>query len=84
VERAWRKRGAGRLALGGLIEAAAPAGFWKLVSRIFPENVGSRRLIAALGFREVGTYEKHGCLDGAWRDVIIVERLIRSNLRCGR
>jgi len=24
----------------------------------------------------VGTYEKHGKLDGQWRDVLIVERLI--------
>ena len=36
----------------------------------------SRRLIRRLGFREVGVYEKHGKLDGAWRDVVIVERLL--------
>jgi L-amino acid N-acyltransferase YncA len=76
VERSHRKRGAGRLALMELIQAAERAGFWKLVSRVFPENAGSRALIASLGFREVGTYEKHGRLDGVWRDVIIVERLI--------
>jgi len=84
VDRAFRKRGAGRLALQGLIGTAGSAGFWKLVSRIFPDNMASRRLVAALGFREVGTYEKHGPLDGVWRDVIIVELLIPSNLRCGR
>jgi len=84
VDRAFRQHGAGRLALQGLIGAAASAGFWKLVSRIFPENTASRRLVAALGFREVGTYEKHGPLDGVWRDVIIVELLIPSNLKCGR
>lgn len=82
VDRAFRKRGAGRLALEGLIRAAGSAGFWKLVSRIFPENTASRRLVASLGFREVGTYEKHGRLDGVWRDVIIVERLIPANLKC--
>ena len=76
VERAFRRRGAGRLALECLIEEARAAGFWKLVSRIFPENTASRRLVASLGFREVGTYEKHGQLDGVWRDVIIVERLL--------
>jgi phosphinothricin acetyltransferase len=38
-------------------------------------------LIRSLGFREVGTYEKHGRLDGVWRDVIIVERLIAANLK---
>jgi L-amino acid N-acyltransferase YncA len=80
VDRDFRKRGAGRLALAALIEAAGLAGLWKLVSRIFPENIGSRRLVASLGFREVGTYEKHGRLKGEWRDVIIIERLISTNL----
>jgi L-amino acid N-acyltransferase YncA len=36
--------------------------------------------VASLGFREVGTYEKHGRLRGEWRDVVIVERLIPANL----
>jgi L-amino acid N-acyltransferase YncA len=80
VDRDFRKRGVGRLALAGLIDAAEAAAFWKLVSRIFPENTASRRLVASLGFREVGTYEKHGRLKGEWRDVIIVERLIPANL----
>ncbi|HVP45866.1 MAG TPA: arsinothricin resistance N-acetyltransferase ArsN1 family A [Bryobacteraceae bacterium] len=81
VSRTARGRGAGRMALGALLECARQAGYWKSVSRIFPENQASRRLIRALGFREVGTYEKHGKLDGAWRDVIIVERLIPENLK---
>jgi L-amino acid N-acyltransferase YncA len=55
-------------------------GFWKIVSRIFPENLASRALCARHGFREVGTYEKHAQLDGRWRDVVIVECLIRANL----
>ena len=76
VARHARKRGAGRLVLQALIAACEEAGYWKLVSRVFPENAASRRLIRALGFREVGTYEKHGQLDGVWRDVIVVERLI--------
>ena len=51
-------------------------GFMKLVSRIFPENVASRRLCAALGFLEVGVYRRHGQLDGRWMDCVIVERLL--------
>src|SRR4051812_36900516 len=80
VAREARGRGAGRLAMEALIAAAAAAGFWKLVSRIFPENVASLGLMRALGFREVGVYEKHGQLDGVWKDVVIVERLIPANL----
>jgi L-amino acid N-acyltransferase YncA len=64
------------MALGALIQAAQEAGFWKLLSRIFPENAASLGLVRKLGFREVGIYEKHGQLDGRWRDVVIVERLI--------
>jgi L-amino acid N-acyltransferase YncA len=76
VARDFRRRGAGRLALEALIEAARQAGFWKLVSRIFVENAPSRNLVAAQGFREVGVYYRHGKLDGEWRDVVIVERLL--------
>jgi hypothetical protein len=55
-------------------------GLWKLVSRIFPSNEASRALCRKHGFREVGVYEKHARLDGRWLDVVIVERLIPSNV----
>jgi phosphinothricin acetyltransferase len=81
VRRDMRHHGAGRTALEALIEAVEAVGIWKLVSRVFIENTASRKLIGSLGFREVGIYEKHGKLDGIWHDVIIVERLISSNLK---
>jgi phosphinothricin acetyltransferase len=76
ASRASRGRGAGRMAMQALFIAAREAGLWKLVSRVFVENVASRGLLSALGFREVGVYERHGQLDGVWRDVVIVEKLI--------
>jgi phosphinothricin acetyltransferase len=76
VARDARGRGAGRLAMDALIEASERAGLWKLVSRVFPENEASLALLRAVGFREVGTYRRHAKLDGAWRDVVIVERLL--------
>jgi phosphinothricin acetyltransferase len=76
VERDARSRGAGRAAMTALIEAARAAGFWKLVSRVFVENSASRGLLVSLGFREVGIYESHARLDGRWRDVVIVEKLL--------
>ena len=81
VSRAVRGQGAGRVAMEALIAAAAQAGYWKLVSRFFVENTASRTLMARLGFREVGIYEKHGKLDGVWRDAVIVERIIPENVR---
>ena len=76
VARSHRGRGAGRVAMEALLAAAATAGFWKLVSRVFVENEASRSMLRGLGFREVGIYERHARLDGAWRDVVIVERLL--------
>lgn len=80
VARRARGQGAGTVAMRALLEAVKTAGIWKLVSRIFVNNHASRRLMASMGFREVGIYEKHARLDGEWRDVVIVERLIPDNL----
>lgn len=71
-----RRRGVGRLAMDALADAAAHAGFWKLLSRVFPANEASLTLLRSCGFREVGVYERHGKLDGEWRDCVIVERLL--------
>jgi phosphinothricin acetyltransferase len=81
VARGARGQGVGRTAMEALITEAERRGFWKLVSRIFPENVASRRLCAALGFREVGVYRRHGQLDGRWMDCVIVERLLGAATR---
>ena len=58
------------------LPALEQAGFWKVLSRIFPENGASRALCRRHGFREVGVYHRHAQLDGKWRDVVIVERLL--------
>lgn len=76
-----RSKGIGSQLMEAFIPACEAAGLWKLVSRIFPENAASRALCRKHGFREVGVYEKHGQLDGVWRDVVIVERLIENNLK---
>ncbi|MET0556817.1 MAG: arsinothricin resistance N-acetyltransferase ArsN1 family A [Vicinamibacteria bacterium] len=79
IDRGARGLGVGRTLLAELVGAARARGYWKLVSRVFPDNAGSLGLCRSLGFREVGVYEKHGRLDGRWRDVVIVERLIPEN-----
>jgi phosphinothricin acetyltransferase len=81
VASAARGQRVGDALMRAFIPACGRAGLWKVLSRIFPENAASRALCARHGFREVGTYEKHAKLDGAWRDVVIVERLIADNLR---
>jgi len=81
VRRDWRARGVGDLLVAALISEAERLGLWKLLSRIFPFNEASRALCRKHGFREVGVYEKHARLDGRWLDVVIVERLISSNMK---
>jgi L-amino acid N-acyltransferase YncA len=76
VARAARGSGAGRAALEELCRAYAERGFWKLVSRIFPENTASLALHERCGFRVVGVYRRHGRLGDQWRDCVIVERLL--------
>ena len=76
VGRGQRGAGIGRTALDALGQAYAEKGFWKLLSRIFPENVASLALHERAGFRVVGTYYRHAKLDGAWRDTVIVEKLL--------
>jgi len=74
-----RGLGIGRALLERLIDDAERTGIWTLQGSIFPENVGSRALHLAAGFREVGRREKIAKLNGEWRDTLLMER--RSKLR---
>jgi phosphinothricin acetyltransferase len=76
VARAARGTGAGRAALEAFCRAYAERGFWKIVSRIFPENTASLALHERCGFRVVGVYRRHGKLGDEWRDCVIVEKLL--------
>ena len=81
VDRDFRGQGAGRVAMQKLLSVCEEAGFWKLVSRVFVDNWPSRKLLASLGFREVGIHQKHGKVEGVWRDMVLVEKLIEANLK---
>jgi L-amino acid N-acyltransferase YncA len=72
-----RGRGVGKALLRASIEASERAGVWTLQGAIFPENVASLALVMGCGFREVGRRERIGCMDGVWRDTILVERRSR-------
>ena len=75
-----RGRGAGPTAVRALLAAAGAAGFHKLTSRVFANNLRSRQMLAKLGFREVGLHHKHARLDGVWHDIVVVERLLEAHL----
>jgi L-amino acid N-acyltransferase YncA len=70
----------GRALLASLIETAKAAGFHKLTSRVFPENTASRALLKGLGFEEIGIHQRHGQLDGRWRDLVIGDLLLGNGI----
>jgi L-amino acid N-acyltransferase YncA len=78
VARRARRSGVGSTLLAALAAEAARDGAHKLVGKIFTSNEPSIALVEALGWRRVGVHERHGRLDGEWKDVLVVERLLDS------
>jgi L-amino acid N-acyltransferase YncA len=76
VAREARRRGIGKALLEALAAEASRAGYHKLVGKIFTSNVASIALVRECGWREVGVHQRHGQLDGEWKDVLVVERLL--------
>jgi len=69
-----RGRGLGRALLDALVAGSEQDGIWTLQAGVFPENTASLELHRRCGFRVVGLRERIGRLDGAWRDVVLMER----------
>jgi L-amino acid N-acyltransferase YncA len=76
VARPVRRQGFGHALLAALADAAHEAGAHKLVGKIFTSNEPSIALVKGLGWREVGVHLRHGTLDGEWKDVLVVEKLL--------
>ena len=74
VTAAARGHGLGRALLDALVERSEAAGIWTLQASVFPENAASLALHETCGFRVVGTRERLARLDGAWRDILLLER----------
>jgi phosphinothricin acetyltransferase len=74
VAAAARGRGIGRELLAALVDESEHAGLWTLQAGIFPENEASLALHERCGFRVVGRRERLGKMNGAWRDVLLLER----------
>ncbi len=67
-------QGIGTALMQALIEGAERHGIWTLYASMFPENVATVKLHHQNGFKKVGVREKIACLDGQWRDTLIMER----------
>jgi phosphinothricin acetyltransferase len=71
-----RGKGVGTALAEALATEAKDSGFHKLIGKLFTDNVASIRLVERCGFSSVGAHLRHGQLDGEWRDVLVVERLL--------
>ncbi len=76
VERGWRGRRVGRVVLDALVARARTLGYHKMVLAAFPFNAPGVALYERFGFATVGTYREQGRLDGAWVDVVVMEKLL--------
>ena len=76
VERSWRGKGVGRGLLEHVVVLAHQLDYHKMVLAAFPSNVQGMALYERVGFRTVGVYREQGQLDGAWVDVVIMEKLL--------
>jgi L-amino acid N-acyltransferase YncA len=76
VDARARGRGIGTALTEALAAAAEDRGFHKLIGKLFTDNLASIRLVERCGFDSVGLHRRHGRLDGDWRDVLVVERLL--------
>lgn len=80
-------RGVGRaLLLHTIAELRATGRAWSIVASIYAENTASRRLHQAVGFREVGTFTRHGIMEyGPWagqvRAAVFYEFIIDDGVR---
>lgn len=76
VARDARGRGTGKVLLEAACREAERLGHWKLVGKLFDDNRESIELARRCGFVPVGVHRRHGRLDGRWRDVLVLERLL--------
>ena len=71
-----RRGGVAMALLAALAEAGPRAGIHKFLAKIFTTNQASIELFRRAGYREVGTHLRHGRLEGEWKDVLVMERLL--------
>jgi L-amino acid N-acyltransferase YncA len=71
-----RGQGVGTALAEALAREAERHDFHKLLGKLFTDNLASIRLVERCGFATVGVHRCHGQLDGEWREVLVVERLL--------
>jgi L-amino acid N-acyltransferase YncA len=81
IERSLRGHGVAQQLMKAMQDAAREKGFYKLIGRVIADNQPARKLCQLMGWREVGTHERHGKLGSEWHDLALVELLIPENMK---
>jgi phosphinothricin acetyltransferase len=75
-----RRHGIGAVLVEALADDAERRGYHKMIGKLFTDNAPSIGLVERCGFSPVGLHRRHGELDGRWRDVLLVERVLAPTL----
>ncbi|QFT88170.1 Putative phosphinothricin acetyltransferase YwnH [Bacillus sp. THAF10] len=76
IKREYRGKGVGGGLLHSLENEAKQNGFHKIVLFTFPFNGLGQGLYKKSGYREVGVFKNQGKLDGAFIDVVAMEKVL--------
>ena len=74
IAKNYANYGIGNSLLSKLISISENEGIWTLQAGIFPENESSIAIHSKNGFKTIGVREKLGKMNGAWRDILFMER----------
>ncbi|MEW6983906.1 N-acetyltransferase family protein [Colwelliaceae bacterium 6471] len=74
ISAAAQGKGVGHQLMSALVACSEQHDIWTIQAAIFPENKSSIALHLKHGFRELGTREKVGQMNGVWRDSVLLER----------
>jgi len=78
VDSSYRRRGAGTVLLGSLLEAAQRAGYHAMVAGIDATNEASLALHRKAGFQPVAHFREVGWKFERWLDLVFMERMLPS------
>ena len=74
IAKNYANYGIGNSLLSELVSTSENEGIWTLQAGIFPENESSIAIHSKNGFKTIGVREKLGKMNGAWRDILFMER----------
>jgi phosphinothricin acetyltransferase len=76
VDQGFRHQGWGKALLGHTVSEAGRLGYHAIIARVFAHNPASVAIHAGFGFQEMGRLKEVALMDGVYRDVLFLVRLL--------